>query len=168
MPTYEYRCADCGNEFEVVRSFSAPNLKKCPRKAVEGCQDPGKGNVKKVFAPVGISFKGSGFYKNDARSSSSESSGSSDPGSSDSGSSDSGSSDSAGGSGSSKSGSDSGSGSDSSTGSSASGDSAASSTASSGKGSESGSRSSESTSKKSKTPKEVQIASSTCRPSRDC
>lgn len=95
MPTYDYRCLDCENEFELSQSFKANTLKKCPKKAVEGCADPGKGNVKKVFGNVGISFKGSGFYKNDSRSggsgskSSSESSDSSSSSSSDSKSSDS-------------------------------------------------------------------------------
>lgn len=47
-------------------SFKEPNLKSCP--AVNGppaCIKPGEGTVKKVFTDVGISFKGTGFYKND-------------------------------------------------------------------------------------------------------
>ncbi len=76
MPTYEYRCNDCGEHLEVVQSFSDEPLKKCP-----SC----KGKLRKVFSPVGIVFKGSGFYKTDNRggkggsSKSSESSGSSKP-----------------------------------------------------------------------------------------
>ncbi len=62
MPTYEYRCKDCGHDFEVVQAFTDDALTKCPE-----C----KGKLKKVYGNVGISFKGSGFYKNDARSSSS-------------------------------------------------------------------------------------------------
>ena len=58
MPTYEYRCNDCGEHLEVVQSFSDEPLKKCP-----GCQ----GKLRKVFSPVGIVFKGSGFYKTDNR-----------------------------------------------------------------------------------------------------
>lgn len=61
MPTYDYRCADCGHEFEAHQSFSDDALTECPE-----CG----GSVKKRFSAVGISFKGSGFYKNDARGSS--------------------------------------------------------------------------------------------------
>ena len=73
MPTYEYRCKDCGEQLEVVQSFADDPLTDCPN-----CG----GNLKKVFNSVGISFKGSGFYKNDSRPSSSTSSGSSASGSS--------------------------------------------------------------------------------------
>jgi putative FmdB family regulatory protein len=70
MPTYDYRCDACGNVFEVFQSFSEDPLSKCP----EGnCA----GEVKKIFSAPGISFKGSGFYKNDSRSKSSSSSSSS-------------------------------------------------------------------------------------------
>lgn len=62
MPTYEYRCTDCGELHEVVQSFSDAPLTTCP-----SCS----GALKKVFSPVGISFKGSGFYKTDSRSGSS-------------------------------------------------------------------------------------------------
>ena len=58
MPTYVYECAKCGDEFEVYQSFSEEPLKKHP-----GCG----GKVAKVFQPVGIVLKGSGFYKNDSR-----------------------------------------------------------------------------------------------------
>ena len=58
MPTYEYRCNDCGEHLEVVQSFSDDPLTKCP-----SC----KGKLRKVFSPVGIVFKGSGFYKTDNR-----------------------------------------------------------------------------------------------------
>lgn len=87
MPTYEYRCKDCGEHLEVVQSFSDDALTECPN-----CG----GNLRKVFGSIGISFKGSGFYKTDSRSGSSsgskvasssgtggESSSSSDNGSSD-------------------------------------------------------------------------------------
>lgn len=115
MPTYEYRCKDCGEQLEVVQAFSDDPLTECPT-----C----RGNLKKVFNSVGISFKGSGFYKNDSRSSSgstpsSTSSGSSSTSSTSSdSSSDGGSSSSSDSSGSSGS-SDSGSGSSGSSGSSA-------------------------------------------------
>src|SRR3954454_12273673 len=69
MPTYDYRCRDCGHEFEIQQSFADDALTECPQCA---------GNLRKVFGNVGISFKGSGFYKNDSRSGSgSKSSGSS-------------------------------------------------------------------------------------------
>lgn len=82
MPTYQYRCKDCGHDFEVVQAFTDDALTECPE-----CD----GALKKVYGNVGISFKGSGFYKNDARSgskstpsSSSSSSSSSESSSSDS------------------------------------------------------------------------------------
>ena len=62
MPTYEYRCKDCGHELEAQQAFSDDPLTECP-----SCG----GALKKKFGSVGISFKGSGFYKNDSRSSSS-------------------------------------------------------------------------------------------------
>jgi putative FmdB family regulatory protein len=66
MPTYEYRCRDCGQHLEVVQSFTDDPLTVCP-----SCE----GNLKKVFNSVGISFKGSGFYKNDSRSTAGKGSG---------------------------------------------------------------------------------------------
>lgn len=105
MPTYEYRCRECGELLEVVQSFSDDPLTECPR-----CSGP----LRKVFNSVGISFKGSGFYKNDSRSKSSSSSSSKSTSSSES-------------SGSSSSSSDSSS-SDSSSSSSSSGDSSSSKT----------------------------------------
>ncbi len=88
MPLYEYRCKSCGHEFEIQQSISEDTLTICPN-----CDLP---ELKKVFQPVGISFKGSGFYKNDSRSgsgskSSSTSSSTSSSSSSSSGASDSGS-----------------------------------------------------------------------------
>ena len=68
MPTYEYRCKDCGEHLEVVQSFRDDPLTDCPR-----CE----GTLKKVFQPVGIAFKGQGFYRNDARSGSSTAAGAS-------------------------------------------------------------------------------------------
>jgi putative FmdB family regulatory protein len=76
MPTYEYRCRECGEHLEVVQSFSDDPLTECPR-----CSGP----LRKVFNSVGISFKGSGFYKNDSRSKSTSSSSSSSSSSSVSG-----------------------------------------------------------------------------------
>ena len=65
MPTYEYRCKDCGHEFEIQQAFTDDPLTACPT-----CS----GALKKKFDSVGISFKGSGFYKNDSRGSSSSAS----------------------------------------------------------------------------------------------
>jgi putative FmdB family regulatory protein len=61
MPTYEYACKSCGQHLEVVQSFKDDALTTCP-----ACG----GNLRKVFGNIGISFKGTGFYKNDSRSSS--------------------------------------------------------------------------------------------------
>ena len=72
MPTYDYRCKDCGHEFEIHQSFSEDALTVCPN-----CQ----GDLRKVFSAVGISFKGPGFYKTDSRGGGSAST-SSDSGSS--------------------------------------------------------------------------------------
>jgi len=59
MPTYEYRCKDCGEHLEVVQSFKDDALTECPT-----C----KGRLRKVFGNIGVTFKGSGFYKTDNRS----------------------------------------------------------------------------------------------------
>ena len=71
MPTYEYRCRDCGEDLEVYQSFTEEALTECPK-----CG----GSLRKLFGNVGISFKGTGFYKNDhgSRSSSGDSNGASD------------------------------------------------------------------------------------------
>jgi putative FmdB family regulatory protein len=58
MPTYEYACKECGEHLEVVQSFRDEPLTECPN-----CG----GSLRKVFAPVGIVLKGSGFYRNDSR-----------------------------------------------------------------------------------------------------
>jgi putative FmdB family regulatory protein len=65
VPTYEYRCKSCGHGLEVVQSFTDEALTKCPN-----CK---KKQLKKVFGSIGITFKGSGFYKTDSRSGSSSS-----------------------------------------------------------------------------------------------
>ncbi len=70
MPTYEYRCADCGHTFDTVQSFTDDALTECPE-----CG----GRLKKVFGNVGISFKGSGFYRNDSRGSAKSTSASTSP-----------------------------------------------------------------------------------------
>lgn len=60
MPTYEYACKDCGRNFDIVQGFDEDSLTECPT-----C----KGRLRKKFNSVGVVFKGSGFYRNDARSS---------------------------------------------------------------------------------------------------
>ena len=65
MPTYEYCCKDCGNQLDVVQSFTDDALTTC-----EACGGP----LRKLFGNVGIAFKGSGFYKTDSRTSSKSSS----------------------------------------------------------------------------------------------
>ncbi|HSS94582.1 MAG TPA: FmdB family zinc ribbon protein, partial [Candidatus Dormibacteraeota bacterium] len=51
MPTYGYRCSNCGHEFEIQQRMSDKALETCPK-----CQ----GKLRKILYPVGISFKGSG------------------------------------------------------------------------------------------------------------
>lgn len=58
MPTYEYACTNCKRHFDVVQSFSEAPLETC-----EVCG----GQLKRVFHPVGIVLKGSGFYSTDNR-----------------------------------------------------------------------------------------------------
>ena len=58
MPTYQYTCTDCGEPVEAVQKFTDEPLTVC---AVCG------GRLRKVFSPVGIVFKGSGFYRTDSR-----------------------------------------------------------------------------------------------------
>ncbi len=60
MPVYTYRCKNCGFVFDQQQKFSDSALTKCP--------ECGKKTLNKVFQPVGIVFKGSGFYATDHRS----------------------------------------------------------------------------------------------------
>ena len=89
MPTYQYSCTECGERIEAVQKFTDEPLQVC-----SACG----GKLRKVLSPVGIVFKGSGFYRNDSRSGSKDKalngSGSSSDAKKDGGSSDSGSSDS--------------------------------------------------------------------------
>lgn len=64
MPTYAYACKDCGHAFDIVQSFHEASLTQCPQ-----CE----GRLRKKFGNVGVTFKGSGFYRTDSRSSSSAS-----------------------------------------------------------------------------------------------
>ena len=58
MPTYQYTCTECGEPVEVVQKFTDEPLTVCT-----ACG----GRLRKVFSPVGIVFKGSGFYRTDSR-----------------------------------------------------------------------------------------------------
>ena len=58
MPTYSYRCTECDTAFDIQQSFTDNSLTVCPT-----CQ----GKLRKVFSAIGVSFTGSGFYRNDAR-----------------------------------------------------------------------------------------------------
>ena len=58
MPTYQYACTSCGEQLEAVQRISDEPLTVCP-----ACG----GGLRKVFLPVGIVFKGSGFYRTDSR-----------------------------------------------------------------------------------------------------
>jgi putative FmdB family regulatory protein len=62
VPTYQYACTDCGDKSEVVQRFTDDPLTVCA-----ACG----GKLRKVFSPVGIVFKGSGFYRTDSRNGSS-------------------------------------------------------------------------------------------------
>ncbi len=59
MPTYAYRCADCGHAFDTYQQFSEAALTECPE-----CG----GKLRKVFGSLGVTFSGSGFYRTDSRS----------------------------------------------------------------------------------------------------
>jgi len=58
MPTYSYRCTECGTAFDIQQSFTDDSLTVCPN-----CG----GKLRKLFSAVGVSFTGSGFYRNDSR-----------------------------------------------------------------------------------------------------
>jgi putative FmdB family regulatory protein len=65
MPTYQYQCSECEEFVEAVQSFSDEPLTVCP-----ACGQP---TLRKFYGSVGVVFKGSGFYRTDSRSSSSDS-----------------------------------------------------------------------------------------------
>jgi putative FmdB family regulatory protein len=78
VPTYSYRCTECGTAFDIKQAFSDATLTECPT-----CG----GVLRKVFSPVGVTFNGGGFYRTDSRPAP-KGEGSSGSGSSGSGSSD--------------------------------------------------------------------------------
>lgn len=65
MPIYEYACTACGERTEAKQGFDDPPLTECPH-----CG----GSLRKLYSPVGIVFKGSGFYSTDAKKKSTSSS----------------------------------------------------------------------------------------------
>ena len=69
MPIYEYACTACGERTEAKQGFDDPPLTECPH-----CG----GKLRKLFSPVGIVFKGSGFYSTDGRKSASKATGKED------------------------------------------------------------------------------------------
>ena len=69
MPIYEYACTACGERTEAKQSFADPPLTECPH-----CG----GSLRKLYSPVGIVFKGSGFYSTDTKKKTSSGSKSSD------------------------------------------------------------------------------------------
>ncbi|MCB7136978.1 FmdB family zinc ribbon protein [Cellulosimicrobium marinum] len=68
MPTYAYTCTACGHAFDIHQAFTDDALTVCPE-----CS----GRLRKVFSSVGVTFKGSGFYRNDSRAGKGSSSGAS-------------------------------------------------------------------------------------------
>jgi putative FmdB family regulatory protein len=58
MPTYQYRCTECGHDLEAVQKFTDAALTECPN-----CGGP----LRKIYNAVGVVFKGSGFYRTDSR-----------------------------------------------------------------------------------------------------
>lgn len=56
MPTYEYECCRCGERTELQQRVSDPPPKKC---------DKCGGKMRKLMFPVGVIYKGSGFYTTD-------------------------------------------------------------------------------------------------------
>jgi len=66
VPTYQYACSSCGEQLEVVQSFTDPSLT---------VHDACGGALRKKYGAVGVVFKGTGFYRNDSRGAPSESSG---------------------------------------------------------------------------------------------
>jgi putative FmdB family regulatory protein len=65
MPTYTYHCDNCGIRFDQYQRFTEAALTDCPE-----CGEP---TLRKVYQPVGIVFKGKGFYATDNRSPSGQS-----------------------------------------------------------------------------------------------
>jgi putative FmdB family regulatory protein len=58
LPTYSYRCTECATAFDIQQAFTDDSLTECP-----ACN----GRLRKLFSAVGVTFSGSGFYRNDSR-----------------------------------------------------------------------------------------------------
>lgn len=76
MPTYSYRCTECATAFDIQQAFTDDSLTECP-----ACS----GRLRKLFSAVGVTFSGSGFYRNDSRAAAKKSGSSSSSSSSSSG-----------------------------------------------------------------------------------
>ncbi len=63
MPTYTYRCGNCDHRFDLIQRFNDPDPHTCPKCSFEN-------ELSRVYKPVGVVFKGSGFYATDNKSSS--------------------------------------------------------------------------------------------------
>ena len=61
MPTYSYRCSNCGHHFDLYQRFDEADPETCPN-----CGLPHQ--LSRVYKPVGVVFKGSGFYATDNKS----------------------------------------------------------------------------------------------------
>lgn len=70
MPVYDFRCVECDERFEVTRSMGTTANECCP-----SCGSP----AKRVFTPVGVAFKGSGFHNTDYKSRPKEETGAASP-----------------------------------------------------------------------------------------
>jgi len=68
VPTYSYKCTECGTAFDIQQAFTDDSLTECPN-----CG----GKLRKVFSAIGVTFNGSGFYRNDSRAGQKSESGSS-------------------------------------------------------------------------------------------
>ncbi|GAA2045599.1 hypothetical protein GCM10009819_36330 [Agromyces tropicus] len=64
MPTYSYRCTECGEAFDIQQAFTDDALTECP-----ACS----GRLRKLYGTVGVTFNGSGFYRTDSRAGSGDS-----------------------------------------------------------------------------------------------
>jgi putative FmdB family regulatory protein len=80
MPSYSYRCTECATAFDIQQAFTDDSLTECP-----ACS----GRLRKLFSAVGVTFSGSGFYRNDSRAAAKKDGGSSSSSSSSSSSGDS-------------------------------------------------------------------------------
>jgi putative FmdB family regulatory protein len=76
VPTYDYRCRDCGHTIEIIHSILEDGPEACER-----CRGP----MQRVLHPTGVIFRGSGFYVTDSRKAEGTASGDSAAGSAEGG-----------------------------------------------------------------------------------